>query len=225
MGCQQFSKGIGLAGKQKKNLNDYEIFNIVQASLEVGINWFDTAEEYGWGESERSLRKALNHTLEKPIILTKWFSHFRTSKSIIDTIDFRLKALGVNCIDLYQIHNPTWVSIKKEMRAMAKLVEMGKIRYIGVSNFSAVQMITAYNELAELGLLLISNQICYNYNYRKPEEDNTLEIAKELEIGIIAYSPLDKGKLKRDALTWLTDKGIFAVMGVSSPKQVYQNIC
>ena len=242
MGCQQFCKGVGVIGRKKKNLNDNQIYDIVQASLNVGINWFDTAEAYGWGTSERSLRRALEHTLPKtyfkpakslnafknfsitPIIMTKWFSRFRTSRSIIDTIDYRLEALGVDCIDLHQIHHPTFVSIKKEMRAMAKLVEMGKVRYIGVSNFNAAQMVTAYEELAELGLPLVSNQICYNFNKRNAEEDNTLEIAKELEIGIVAYSPLDQGKLKRDALDWLTDKGIFALMGVSTSEQVYQNM-
>ena len=222
MGCQQFCKGVGVIGRKKKNLNDKQIYDIVQASLRVGINWFDTAEAYGWGTSERSLRKALGD--ENPVIMTKWFSRFRTSRSIIDTIDYRLEALGVDCIDLHQIHHPTFVSIKKEMRAMAKLVEMGKVRYIGVSNFNAAQMVTAYEELAELGLPLVSNQICYNFNKRNAEEDNTLEIAKELEIGIVAYSPLDQGKLKRDALDWLTDKGIFALMGVSTSEQVYQNM-
>jgi len=222
MGCQQFCKGVGVIGRKKKNLNDKQIYDIVQASLNVGINWFDTAEAYGWGTSERSLRKALGD--ENPVIITKWFSRFRTSRSIIDTIDYRLEALGVDCIDLHQIHHPTFVSIKKEMRAMAKLVEMGKVRYIGVSNFNAAQMVTAYEELAELGLPLVSNQICYNFNKRNAEEDNTLEIAKELEIGIVAYSPLDQGKLKRDALDWLTDKGIFALMGVSTSEQVYQNM-
>jgi len=199
LGCWQFSKGKGLDGKYWAVLDDKEIKNIVSVSLEGGINWFDTAESYGRGESEKALSRALNlleKSFEDVIIATKWMPLFKTAKSIIKTIDKRIENLNNYRIDLYQVHHPwSFSTTKAEMRAMARLVESQKIRYVGVSNFSAKRMKIAQNELSRYGLNLISNQVKYNLLDRKIETNGILDTAKELGISIIAYSPLAQGLL------------------------------
>jgi len=199
LGCWQFSRGQGFAGKYWTVISDEEIQKIVLASLEGGINWFDTAEAYGGGESERALARALSGLTRSPgdvIIATKWRPMFRTSKSILQTIGTRLKNLDGFPIDLYQIHNPfSFSSIRAQMDAMARLAKDKKIRSIGVSNFSAKQMRKAQEELSRHGLELASNQVRYNLLHRKIETNGVLDTAKELGISLIAYSPLAQGIL------------------------------
>jgi len=92
------------------------------------------------------------------------------------------------------------------MEAMAELVQMGKIKYIGVSNYSAKDLYLAHKTLDKLGLPLISNQIYYNKLHRQPEIDRTLDIARDLGIAILAWSPTEGGKLKSDGVKWLIDR-------------------
>ncbi len=199
LGCWQFSKGNGLLGNYWPTLNDDEIKGIVRVSLEGGINWFDTAEAYGWGESERALTSTLQSLGKTPndvIIATKWWPIFKTAKSIIKTFDKRIAALNNYRIDLYQVHQPfSFSSTRAEMREMAELVKEGKIRYVGVSNFSARRMKIAHDELSKYEIHLISNQVRYNLLDRKIEKNGILDTAKELGITIIAYSPLAQGIL------------------------------
>ncbi|MFO8234599.1 MAG: aldo/keto reductase [Bacteroidales bacterium] len=199
LGTWQFSKRKNLAGKFWSALTDEESYQIIKASYESGINWFDTAELYGNGESEKTLSRALKKagiTDDDVIVATKWSPFFRFADSIIKTIDKRQGALNGYTISLHQVHNPmSFSSISKEMAAMAKLSDQGKIKYVGVSNFSAEQMRKAYHELARYGYSLASNQVQYNLLNRKIERNKILETAKELGIAIIAYSPLAQGIL------------------------------
>lgn len=199
LGCWQFSKRKGWSGKYWSMVEDEEIREIVRISLKGGVNWFDTAEVYGWGESEKALIRALQSsgkTSDEVIIATKWWPAFRTAKSITKTIDQRIIALNNYRIDLYQIHQPFSFSFtRSQMQEMAKLVKDGKIRYVGVSNFSAKRMRIAHDELSKHGIHLISNQVQYSLLDRKMETNNILETAKKLGISIIAYSPLAQGLL------------------------------
>ncbi len=199
LGCLQFSSGKGISGVMWPSLRGKDIKDIVKASINGGINWFDTAELYGWGESERALSRSLNE-LNIPrnniIIATKWWPLLRTAGSITATIEKRLSALNASKIDLYQIHNSfSFSSISNEMKEMAKLIEQGKIRYIGVSNFSAKGMRKAHKELSKYGLTLVSNQVNYSLLKRQIEKNGVLDTAKELGISLIAYSPLGRGLL------------------------------
>jgi aryl-alcohol dehydrogenase-like predicted oxidoreductase len=194
LGCWQFSKGNGLVGKFWSVLKDEEIKEIVHASLNGGINWCDTAEVYGWGASETALASALASLGKDALIATKWWPAFRTAGSIPRVIEEQLQRL--KHIDLYQVHQPFgFSSVEKEMDAMARLVEKKKIRYIGVSNFSADKMRRANEQLRKHGLRLISNQVLYNLLDRDIESNGVLETAKELGVSIIAYSPLKQGIL------------------------------
>ncbi|MCX6305058.1 MAG: aldo/keto reductase [Bacteroidetes bacterium] len=197
LGCWQFSKQGNLAGKYWPSLEDDLIRDVVRISLEGGINWFDTAEVYGKGASERALAKSLVALGKKPgdvVIATKWWPMFRTASNLLKTIDDRLAALDPFPIDLYQVHQPWGFSSEvAEMEAMAKLVQAGKIRQVGVSNFSAGKMRSAWETLRKSGISLVSNQVQYSLLQRKIETNGVLETAKELGITIIAYSPLAQG--------------------------------
>ncbi|SFS95560.1 Predicted oxidoreductase [Marininema halotolerans] len=199
LGCWQFSKGSGIVGKYWSALDDQVITDIIRTSLEGGINWFDTAEAYGKGESEKVLARVLNELDkedEKALVATKWWPLFRGATSITSTIDQRLACLQNRTIHLYQIHQPfSFSSISKQMKAMAELVQQGKVVTVGVSNFNAKQMREAHQVLAEYDIPLVSNQMKYSLLDRKIEQNGVMEAAKELGITIIAYSPLEQGLL------------------------------
>lgn len=198
LGCWQFA-GRGYSRMVWNSPLQEEVNNIVKSSLDGGINWFDTAELYGRGASERALATALckaDRGNKDVVIATKWSPFFRTARNIPHTIDRRVECLAPCKIDLYQIHMPnSFSSIEKQMNAMAGLVEEGKIGYVGVSNFSAEQMRRAQDALARHGLPLAANQVKFNLMSRDLEKNGVLEAAKELKISLIAYSPLAQGLL------------------------------
>ncbi len=197
LGCWQFSKQNNLAGKFWPTLEDDLITKVVALSLEGGINWFDTAEIYGKGASEKALSKALQAAGKKPgevLIATKWWPMFRFASNIPVGIDQRIEALNPYPIDLYQVHQPWGFSSEKsEVSAMAELFAQKKIKYIGVSNFSANKMKSAWETLDKKGIPLASNQMPYSLLNRKIESSGVMEMAKKLGISIIAYSPLAQG--------------------------------
>ena len=197
LGCWQFSKRGNLAGKFWPSLDDALICEVVRVSLEGGINWFDTAEVYGQGESEKALARSLVSLGRKPgevIVATKWWPMFRMASNITQTIGDRLACLNPFPIDLYQVHQPWGFSSEvREMEAMADLVRSKKIKYVGVSNFPAKMMRSAWETLQKSGINLVSNQVQYSLLHRNIEADGILETAKELGITIIAFSPLAQG--------------------------------
>ena len=197
LGCWQFSKQNNFAGKWWPDLDDELINKVVSFSLEGGINWFDTAEIYGKGASEKALAKALQTAGKKPgevLIATKWWPIFRFASNIPKTIDERIEALSPYPIDLYQVHQPWGFSSgESEVTAMSELLNRKKIKCIGVSNFSARQMKSAWEALDKKGIPLASNQVPYSLLNRKIETNGILAKAKELGISIIAYSPLAQG--------------------------------
>jgi aryl-alcohol dehydrogenase-like predicted oxidoreductase len=200
LGCWQFSNGKGMVGKFWPVLTREDVLKIVQISLQGGINWFDTAEVYGRGQSEQMLANALKEVGsiagDKAYIATKWWPLFRTAGSIASTIDERIRLLDNRTIHLYQVHQPySFSSVASEMNTMAKLVKQDKIKNVGVSNFSAQKMREADRVLREHGLRLVSNQVKYSLLDRRIERDGIIDTAKELGVAIIAYSPLEQGIL------------------------------
>jgi len=199
LGVMDFSRGSSLFGLAFPAIPQEEKTAIVRAALDGGINWFDTAELYGKGASERSLSKALKEigkSDDEVVIADKWFPLFRTARNITLTIGDRIKHLDGYSIDVYMVHQPiSFSSPEAEMDAMADLVEAGKIRSVGVSNFDHERMRRAHKALAKRGLPLAVNQVHYSLLHRDIESDGTLETAKELDVTIIAYSPLALGIL------------------------------
>lgn len=199
LGAWQFSRKVGMAGKYWPNLTDESINELVALALAHNINWFDTAEVYGKGASEKALAAALDklQVPEKDArIATKWWPLMRPASNIRRNINNRIAALNNRSIDLFQIHNTASLSsIEKQMAQMANLVQNKKIRYIGVSNFSAQQMEQAHLSLVKKGLFLASNQVKYSLLDRRIEQNGILETARKYNIAIIAYSPLEQGVL------------------------------
>jgi aryl-alcohol dehydrogenase-like predicted oxidoreductase len=197
LGCWQFSKQMNMAGKFWPTLGDDLIGKVVSLSLEGEINWFDTAEIYGNGASEKALAKALLAAGKKPgevFIATKWWPMFRFAINIPKTFDDRVKALSPFPIDLYQVHQPWGFSSEKaEMSAMADLYDRKLIRCIGVSNFSVKQMENSWETLDMRRVPLASNQVLYSLLDRRIESNGVMATAKKLGISIIAYSPLAQG--------------------------------
>jgi aryl-alcohol dehydrogenase-like predicted oxidoreductase len=199
LGMMEFSGGGGLMGFAFPVIDQEQKNATVKAGLEGGVNWFDTAELYGGGVSEKSLSTALRAAGMKDedvIIATKWWPLLRTARNIPKTIDDRLRYLDGYTIGLYQVHQPfSFSSTEAEMDAMAGLVKAGKIRAIGVSNFDAERMRRAHRQLQKHGLPLASNQVRYSLLDRRIERNGVLAAAKELGVTIIAYTPLESGLL------------------------------
>ncbi len=199
LGVMQFAGGAGVFGMMFPEISQGTMDAILRTALDGGINWFDTAEIYGGGRSEQGLAKALRAAEKKDdevIVATKWFPMFRTARNIPRTIHDRIRFLDGYSIDLYMVHQPWgFSSPEAEMEAMADLVEGGKIRSVGVSNFNAEQMRRAHTALQKRGLPLAANQMQYSLLHRKIETNGVLAAAKELGITITAWSPLASGLL------------------------------
>jgi len=171
----------------------------IQRALDLGINWIDTAPIYGFGHSETIVGKAIKGLSSKPIIATKcgrvWDENRNISgclrrESIFREVDASLSRLKVDVIDLYQIHWPDPPeAIEEGWDAIARCVKAGKIRYAGVSNFSPKQMehIKSIHPIA-------SCQPPYSM-LRRYIEDDVLLYCHENRIGVIPYSPMQKGLL------------------------------
>ncbi len=200
LGCWQFSQARGLIGSFWGHLTQEVIDAIVTAALQGGINWFDTAEAYGRGRSETALATALTHAGRvngDVLIATKWWPWLRGASSMATSAEQRLAHLGGFGIDLFQVHTArgSLSSHRAQMEGMAKLLEAGRIKSIGVSNFSATQMRLCHAVLRERNMALATNQVAYSLLDRRIESNGVLDVAEELGITIIAYSPLAQGLL------------------------------
>ncbi len=199
LGGNKFSGGSGVFRFFSPQLKQEQVNTIIRAALDGGITLFDTAELYGFGRSELAIAgglKAAGIADEDVIIVTKWSPFLRTASNLKRTINTRLRCLAGYAIDLYLIHFPySFSSIAREMAAMAGLVEAGKIRAVGVSNFNERQMRQAHAELGKYGLPLAANQVQYSLLHRDIESNGILAAARELGVTIIAWGPLASGVL------------------------------
>jgi aryl-alcohol dehydrogenase-like predicted oxidoreductase len=199
LGIWQFSNGGNFVGGYWESQSREQMRDIVAASVANGINWFDTAELYGNGVSEQNLARALEDAHIKPgeiIVASKWNPTFRCASSIGNTIQTRLDFLKPYALDLHQIHNPfSLSSVEKQANAMADLLDQGKIRSVGVSNFTVGMMVRADETLRQRGHSLVSNQMHYNLVTRGIERNGILKEAKDRGITLIAWSPLEQGLL------------------------------
>lgn len=167
-----------------------------ELSIEAGANLFDTAAMYSGGASERRLGELARE--KQDVLIASKFpggGYFRV-EAFPKELETSLARLGRDTIDLYQHHFPIrGVSIPKLMDQLADAVEAGKIRAVGVSNYSAEQMREAHAVLARRGIPLASNQVEYSLLHRQPEVNGVLDVCRELGITLIAYSPLAGGRL------------------------------
>jgi len=179
--------------------DDNEAIGAILTALDKGINWIDTAAAYGLGHSEELIGKALKQTNQKPFIATKCSLRWDQKGQIISCLEAKsireechasLKRLGIDKIDLYQIHWPRPdQDIEQAWEEMAKLAKEAKVRYLGVSNFNLDQI-----KHAQKIHPVASLQPHYNMLHREIE-DEVLAYCAEKGIGVIAYSPMERGLL------------------------------
>jgi aryl-alcohol dehydrogenase-like predicted oxidoreductase len=193
LGCMSMS---GTYGKS----NDAESIDVVHHALDLGVNFLDSSDMYGWGHNEELLGRALKGRRTQALVTTK-FGQVRSpdgKANLVDgspayvaqACDVSLKRLGVEIIDLYYQHRvDPKVPIEETVGAMSRLVERGKVRYLGLSEAAPATIRRAH---AVHPLTAVQSE--YSLLYRQPAED-TLPTCRELGISYIAYSPLGRGFL------------------------------
>ena len=179
--------------------DDNEAIDAMLKAIDLGINWIDTAPIYGCGHSEELLGKALKQTKTRPIIATKCSLLWNEKKEKVNCLkpesirrecEASLKRLGIDEIDLYQMHWPQpQEDIERAWEAMAGLAKEGKVRYIGVSNFN-VEQIKRIQPIAPVASL----QPPYSMLQRDTEKE-LLGYCKKNNIGVVVYSPMQRGLL------------------------------
>ncbi len=176
-------------------IDDAQSEKAIHAAMDAGITTFDTAEVYGDGHSEKVLGKAIGSRRDKVVILSKVFSNHLEYDQVMGACDRSLKNLGTDYLDLYQIHWPPGsfgakpVPMQETMRALVDLKHQGKIRAIGVSNFSLNQL----KAICEIGPIE-SLQPPYSMLWRHVETD-TLSWCQKNRVAVLAYSPMAQGLL------------------------------
>lgn len=189
-------------------LNEEDSRTIIKRALDLGVNFFDTANVYAFGNSEEILGRALNDFANRDeiIVATKVFSPMRSTpnggglsrKHILSQIDQSLKRLGMDYIDLYIIHRWDYnTPIEETMETLHDIVQAGKVRYIGASAMYAIQFQKALHVAEKHGWTrFVSMQNHYNLIYRE-EEREMMPLCVEEKIAVTPYSPLASGRLAR----------------------------
>lgn len=208
LGCMSFGSAEGWVHNEWA-LNEEDSRAIIKRALELGINFFDTANVYAYGVSEEILGRAIRDfaNRDEVVIATKVFSPMRSGpnggglsrKHIMSQIDQSLKRLGMDYVDLYIIHRWDYrTPIEETMEALHDVVKAGKARYIGASAMYAWQFQKALYVAEKHGWTrFISMQNHYNLIYREDERE-LLPLCIEEKIAATPYSPLASGRLARD---------------------------
>lgn len=180
-------------GFEKDESRDEDEVKALRRGIELEMTFIDTAEIYGSGHAEEIVGKAIKGLRDKVFIATKVSSEHLRYDDVIKAAEGSLRRLNISTIDLYQIHWPNpRIPIKETMSAMEHLIKKGKIRYVGVSNFSVKEMKEAIEALSVTEL--VSNQVRYSLLARDIEND-ILPFCQKERITVIAYSPLAKGAI------------------------------
>ncbi len=178
--------------------SDSDLQNVFDTTLAAGINFFDTAEVYGFGRSEKLLGQFIREVKHPVITATKFMPYpWRVNRtSLIKALRRSLKRLGMEKVDLYQIHWPLRpVPLETWVREAGKAYQAGLARAVGISNYNLEQTQRAHEILADMGIPLASNQVEYSLINRKIEKTGLLDYCQQNNITIIAYSPLGMGML------------------------------
>jgi aryl-alcohol dehydrogenase-like predicted oxidoreductase len=178
---------------------DEDSITAIRRALELGVNWIDTAAAYAFGRSERVVARALEELEERPYVFTKasllegpgrQVVHSLKRESILREADASLERLGIDAIDLYQIHWPMPdEDIEEGWAALAEVKDQGLVRHIGVSNFS-VEQLRRIQQIAPVETLQPEYSLV-----DRDAEDHLLPFAERHAIGVIAYSPMGSGLL------------------------------
>ena len=206
LGCMSY--GVAERGGHRWALNEELSRPFIQRAVELGINFFDTANVYSGGSSEEITGRLLREFAkrEEVVLATKVFGKVRSDpngtglsrKSIMNEIDASLRRLGMDYVDLYQIHRWDYgTPIEETLEALHDVVKAGKARYIGASSMYAWQFCKALYVAEQQGWTrFVSMQNHYNLLYRE-EEREMMGLCQAEGIGVIPWSPLARGRLTR----------------------------
>jgi len=214
-----------------------EIASLRQA-MELGMTLIDTAEMYGEGGAEKVVGEAIRGKRDGVFLVSKVYPHNAGRRSAMDACERSLRRLGVESIDLYLLHWRGSIPLAETFDAFSQLVEDGKIGAFGVSNFDTDDMDEAWEIPA--GRNVVTNQILYNV-IRRGVEHALLPWCRERGVPIMAYSPVEQGKLLRDrklaeiarrrnataaqvAIAWLlAQPGVIVIPKAGDPQHVAEN--
>ncbi len=187
------SIGMG-TGFDFSKTDQKEVLKSLRYGIGFGIKLIDTAEGYGDGIAENLVGKAIKGKRSKIIIASKFSPENSTYKKVIDSCNRSLKKLNTDYIDLYQFHwpNPN-VAFEETFSALEVLKQKGKIRFIGLGNFSKQEILKAIN--ITRNKMVVSIQAEYNLFERTIEQNGVLNYCKKNRLSVIAYSPLDQGRI------------------------------
>lgn len=206
VGCMSFGKPF--SDFHEWTLSQSETDEVVRHALDLGINFFDTANTYAHGTSEEFLGKAVKNNIarEKVVLASKvYFNEGRLSKNaILREIDGTLKRLGTDYLDLYIIHRFDYSTpIEETMEALDSLVKCGKVRALGASAMYGYQFYNMQLAARDNGFTpFVSMQNHYNLIYREDERE-LIPLCKQMNVALTPYSPLAAGRLCRTE--WHTD--------------------
>ena len=207
LGCMTY--GVPDRGTHPWTLDEEQSRPFIRKALELGINFFDTANSYSDGTSEEFVGRALRDFAQRDevVIATKVFFPWGnrpnqgglSRKAIMTAIDPSLQRLGTEYVDLYQIHRWDYETpIEETLEALHDIVKAGKVRYIGASSMHAWQFAQALYTAERHGWTrFVSMQNYYNLLYRE-EEREMLPLCRDQQIAVIPWSPLARGRLTRD---------------------------
>ncbi len=184
----------GIGGFSTRSVaGDDDDIKALRLGLDLEMRFIDTAEMYASGHTEEVVAKAIEGRRESVFLATKVSPQHLSYEGVLKSCDASLKRLRTNYVDLYQAHWPNpRIPIPETMKGLEKLVKDGKVRFIGVSNFSVEQTRQAQEALSTVDV--VSNQVEYSLLDRSIEAD-LLPYAEKEQITIIAYSPLARGKI------------------------------
>jgi len=190
--------GLGTWGIGGFEVPDYskdeEQVEILEKAIEMGYTHIDTAEYYAAGHTEELVGRAIKkfNRSELFIVSKVWPNHLR-EKELRNSLEKSLRRLQTDYIDLYLIHWPNpEVPLEETLTAMAKAVDDGLIKYVGVSNFNKRLLEEAVNKSR---VPIVCDQVLYNVEEREPEKDDLLDFCQKEGITLVAYSPLNRGIL------------------------------
>jgi aryl-alcohol dehydrogenase-like predicted oxidoreductase len=207
LGCMSF--GVPERGSHDWSLDDERSRPLIRRAVEAGVNFFDTANVYSDGTSEEILGQALREfgNRDEIVLATKVHARMRpgpngaglSRKAILSELDASLRRLGVDYVDLYQIHRwDDFTPIEETMAALHDVVKAGKVRYLGASSMYAWQFAKAQHLAERNGWTRFATmQNHYNLLYRE-EEREMLPLCADLGVAVIPWSPLARGRLTRD---------------------------
>ncbi len=176
---------------------DKEAVEAIRYAINLGMNHIDTAEIYGGGHAEELVGEAIKELRRDDVFITSkvWHTNLKYD-DVLKACERSLRRLQTDYIDLYLIHWPSSrIPLSETMRALERLYDEGKIRYVGVSNFSASQVEEARSYLSHADV--VANQVEYSLYERHIERD-LMPYSLNTGVTIIAYSPLGKGRLVRE---------------------------